>query len=163
MRILLLVCCFLALAMEGRAEIDRAAISTFNVALQKACGAKDIEAVKALYDFDGVSDTGVDYEVGQWEDLFNYIADHHLTVTEVSFVEKDAYLARANIDQAAVERQSGPRKRNGTWYHPTLDVVGFELVSSESGTNSTAITFRVGLNKDGALRLITDVRGTATP
>ena len=160
-RFLFAVCLLLLLLApsQGRAEIDRSVISTFTVALQKACDAKDIDAVKALYDFDGVTDVGVDYEIGQWEDFFDYTRDHRLTVMEILFVEKEAYLARANIDQAAVQRQSGPRQRNGTWYHPSLDVVGFALVTSENGTNSTAVTFRVGLDPSGALRLVADVRG----
>ena len=165
-RFLFIVCllAFLLAPSRGRAEIDHSVISTFSVALQKACDAKDIDAVKALYDFDGVTDVGVDYEIGQWEDFFNYTRDHHLTVMEISFVEKTAYLARANIDQAAIERESGPRKRNGTWYHPTLDVVGFALVDSENGTSSTSIVFRVGLDPSGALRLVADVRGgSSTP
>ena len=149
----------LAAPSPGRADIDRSVISTFTVALQKACDAKDIDAIKALYDFDNVTDVGVDYEVGQWEDFFNYTVDHHLTVMEITFVEKGAYLARANIDQAAIERESGPRKRNGSWYHPTLEVVGFALVNSENGTSSTSVVFRVGLDANGALRLVGDVRG----
>ncbi len=149
---------------RSRADIDHSVISTFTVALQKACDAKDIDAVKALYDFDGVTDVGVDYEIGQWEDFFNYTRDHHMTVMEITFVDKASYLARANIDQAAIERESGPRKRNGTLYHPTLDVVGFAVINSESGTSSTSIVFRVGLDPSGALRLVSDVRGgSATP
>jgi len=166
MKLARLLCLLLALpALAHAVDLSSGSqpVRDFSRELQRASGTRDLDAIYDLYDFTATPQARVDHDMSQWEDLFQYANDHKLTVVEITFSDKAAYLAQADVDQRSAAQLFGPRQRFGSWYRPTLDVVGLVTVEFKSGTSSTSSRFRVGLDAAGALRLVSETQMAKAP
>jgi len=115
---------------------------------------KNFDRIRALYFPEGMPKAVLDRTMMIWEARVVQSGDPNWIFAGVEYSPLAEYLARPNVNKAAIETSLGEQMINGAAYLPNTPVVGLLKLKFKSGANENGFLYPVGMTPEGKLCLV---------